>query len=56
MTRGPTCTKGRPNWARMGLGRSSQAGRLSPSRGQFGPPFLEREDPSTLSKLRRRHS
>jgi hypothetical protein len=23
MTRGPTCAKGRSNWARMGLGRSA---------------------------------
>jgi hypothetical protein len=48
--------KGRPNRARMGLGQSAQASRPGPFRGQFGPPFLEREDVSTLSTWRRRHS
>jgi hypothetical protein len=52
MTRGPTCAKGRPNRAEMGLGRSAQAGRSSPFQGRFGPPFLEHEDVSTLSTWR----
>jgi hypothetical protein len=55
MTRGPTCAKGQPNRAKMGMGRSAQAGRPSRFRGRFGPPFLEREDVSTLSTWRRRH-
>jgi hypothetical protein len=31
-------------------------GRPGPPWGRFGPPFLEREDPSTLSTWRHRHS
>jgi hypothetical protein len=56
MTRGPTCAKGRPNRAEMGLRRSAQASRPGPSPRRFGPPFLEREDESTLNKWRRHHS
>jgi hypothetical protein len=39
ITRGPTGAKGRPNRAEMGLGRSAQAGRLSPLCGSVRPPF-----------------
>jgi hypothetical protein len=58
---GPTVAEGWPNRAGMGLGRSAQAGRpklagLAHSEGQFGPPFLPPEGPSTLSSWRRRHS
>jgi hypothetical protein len=56
MERGPTCAKGRPNRAKMGLGWSAQTGRPGPSRRRFGPPFLEREDDATLSRCGHRHS
>jgi hypothetical protein len=56
MTRGPTCVKGRPNQVKMGLGRSAQAAQPGPSPRRFGPPFLEREDESTLNTWRRRYS
>jgi hypothetical protein len=36
---GPTRAKGQPNRAGMGLGRSAQAGRPSPLRVSFRPPF-----------------
>jgi hypothetical protein len=39
ITRGPTRAKGWPNRAKMGLGRSAQAGRPSPLRGSVWPPF-----------------
>jgi hypothetical protein len=55
-TWGPTGPKGRPNqpgWA--WAGRSGPAG-LAHSGGRFDPPFLAREDSSTLSCWRRRHS
>jgi hypothetical protein len=56
LSRGPTCVKGRPNRAKMGLGRSTQGGRPDPFRRRFGPSFLELEDDTTLSTWRRRHS
>jgi hypothetical protein len=56
MTRGPTCMKGQPNRAEMGLGRSAQASRPGPSPRWFGPPFLECEYVSTLNTWRRHHS
>jgi hypothetical protein len=40
---------------RIGLGWA-YASRPSPFPRQFGPPFLECEDDSTLSTWRRRHS
>jgi hypothetical protein len=57
----PTGAKGRPNQAKMGLGRLAQAGRPRPagpahSRGRFGPSFLAPEGCSTLKSWRRRHS
>jgi hypothetical protein len=55
-TGGPTRAKGRPNRARIGLGRSAQSGQPGPPHGQFGPLFLEREVPSTLRTWRHCHS
>jgi hypothetical protein len=56
MSRRPTCAKGQPDRAEMGLGRLAQAGQPGPSRRQFGPPFTEREDDVTLSRCGCRHS
>jgi hypothetical protein len=53
---GPTWRKGRQNWAEVALGQSAQSGRPTPFLRQFGPPFLEREDASTLSHCGRRYS
>jgi hypothetical protein len=38
-TWGPTGTKGRPNWAGMGLGWLAKPAGLAHSGGRFGPPF-----------------
>jgi hypothetical protein len=41
---------------RNGLGPVGSSRLAWPILGRFGPPFLEREDVSTLSTWRRRHS
>jgi hypothetical protein len=56
MSIGPTCEKGRPNRAEMGLGRSASPAGLAHSSVCSAPLFLEREDDATLSTWRHRHS
>jgi hypothetical protein len=56
MMRGPTWKKGRPNRAKVGLGRSAQAIRPTHFLASVRPPFLEREDDATLSHCGLHHS
>jgi hypothetical protein len=56
ITWGPTRAKGRPNRAKLGLGRSALAGRPSPVPASVRPPFLAPEGSSTLKPWRHRHS
>jgi hypothetical protein len=56
MMRGPMWKKGRPNRAKVGLGRSAQAIRPTHFLASVRPPFLEREDDATLSHCGLHHS
>jgi hypothetical protein len=56
MTRWATGRKGWQNEAKVGAGRSAQAGRPTPFWHRFDPPFLEHEDAWTLSCWRCCHS
>jgi hypothetical protein len=56
ITWGPKGVKGRSSRARMGMGRSAQAGRPGPVPGLVWPPFLAPKGSSTLSPWRRCHS